>query len=188
MWLKSGCGVLRGPRSIASCRRYLPWPTTPIRRRRGISEGGSSKDSTGLSSTRGRYKPRWEPAGAVNRLGRGSLVRFALLALLGLLAGAGLCGCASKPAWTHYDECATQNLSFPDMVACGKARRTAYCEAHNNCIADGNAVVRKRKHNANGSSFGRLAPMFSVSLLLNKLRRWQRRLRRQRPATRLETA
>jgi hypothetical protein len=49
------------------------------------------------------------------------------------------CGMGTKTAWAHYDECATQNLPFADMVACGKQRRTAYCE--NSCSAEGNAVV-----------------------------------------------
>jgi hypothetical protein len=69
-------------------------------------------------------------------------MRLVLLALICILASASLSGCAPpKTAWSHYDECATQNLPFADMVACGKAHRTAYCEEHHDCSADGNAVV-----------------------------------------------
>lgn len=52
-----------------------------------------------------------------------------------------LSGCASKPAWSFYDECATRNPAFAQMVACGKASRMAYCQAHNACSADGNALM-----------------------------------------------
>jgi hypothetical protein len=50
-------------------------------------------------------------------------------------------GCAQKAAWEHYDECAVETSSFQAMVACGKQKRTAYCQAESNCTADGNAVV-----------------------------------------------
>src|SRR6478752_3962673 len=53
-----------------------------------------------------------------------------------------LCDCGKTlPAWTHYDECSNATSSFRDMVACGKQRRTAYCQKKNNCSADGNMVV-----------------------------------------------
>jgi uncharacterized protein YecT (DUF1311 family) len=68
-------------------------------------------------------------------------MRWILLALaiaLPLLMAA--CA-ANKTAIQHYDECAVENSSFEAMVACGKQRRTAYCQEHNNCSADGNAFV-----------------------------------------------
>jgi hypothetical protein len=54
-------------------------------------------------------------------------------------------GCAKPPllpVFAHYDECAAQNLPFTQMVACGKQRRMAYCQQHNNCTPDGNAYVQ----------------------------------------------
>jgi hypothetical protein len=63
-----------------------------------------------------------------------------LIFALGLAAA--LCSCAAnKSAWQHYDECATQNLSFADMVACGKQRRATYCEPNHTCSDEGNAIV-----------------------------------------------
>jgi hypothetical protein len=63
----------------------------------------------------------------------------AALAALGLMS---LAGCAaSKPAWVHYDECAVETSSFQAMVACGRQKRAAYCQAQANCSASGNAVV-----------------------------------------------
>jgi hypothetical protein len=35
------------------------------------------------------------------------------------------CASAPKPAWAHYDDCATETSSFQQMVACGKQRRLA---------------------------------------------------------------
>lgn len=65
---------------------------------------------------------------------------FLAIAFIALL-GSGLSGCATKPAWQYYDECAAQNLPFAAMVECGKQKRTAYCQSGGACSADGNAVV-----------------------------------------------
>ena len=73
-------------------------------------------------------------------------------------------GCASKTAWDHYDACAVKTAS------CGKQERTAYCQEHRTCSAEGNNVVAyadslvvsvhngemsEAEANENGSSFGR---------------------------------
>ena len=50
------------------------------------------------------------------------------------------------PAWEHYDDCAKQNLSFPAMAACGKQKRTAFCEANHSCAPEGDAVVDYADH------------------------------------------
>jgi hypothetical protein len=69
-------------------------------------------------------------------------MRRTFVGAFALAAAAAISSCAAnKSAWQHYDECATQYPSFADMVACGKQRRTTYCEANRNCSDDGNAVV-----------------------------------------------
>ena len=55
----------------------------------------------------------------------------------------GLSSCASnKAAYEHYDACSKTNLSFREMVSCGKTRRTEYCTKADNCGADGDAIVQ----------------------------------------------
>jgi hypothetical protein len=69
-------------------------------------------------------------------------VRIGFIAFIITVCGAVLSGCyAPRAAWEHYDDCAKQNLSFVDMVACGKQRRTAFCEADHSCAPEGDAVV-----------------------------------------------
>jgi len=69
-------------------------------------------------------------------------MRIGTMAFIIAVCGAALSGCASqKLAWEHYDDCAKQNLSFVDMAACGKQRRTAYCEANHSCAPEGDEVV-----------------------------------------------
>ncbi len=48
---------------------------------------------------------------------------------------------APVPVYAHYDACAGQTAGFAAMAACGKARRTAYCQEHQNCGPEGNAFV-----------------------------------------------
>lgn len=45
-----------------------------------------------------------------------------------------------KQAWSHYDECARETSSFRAMVACGKAKRAAYCRTASNCGSNGQAL------------------------------------------------
>jgi hypothetical protein len=69
-------------------------------------------------------------------------MRIGVVALIITACAASLPGCATqKAAWDHYDDCAKQNLSFVDMVACGKQRRTAFCEANHSCEPAGDEVV-----------------------------------------------
>jgi hypothetical protein len=59
-----------------------------------------------------------------------------------LLLAFAISGCAAqKNVFQHYDECAVENSSFAAMVACGKQRRTIYCQEHKSCSANGNAFV-----------------------------------------------
>ncbi len=69
-------------------------------------------------------------------------MRIGYVALVITVCSAVLAGCyAPKAAWEYYDECATQNLGFVQMAACGKQRRTATCEANHSCAPEGDAVV-----------------------------------------------
>lgn len=62
------------------------------------------------------------------------------LAIIAICANA-LCGCAAS--YEHYDACAVESASFTAMVACGKQKRTAYCQDFPlpACSAEGNSVV-----------------------------------------------
>jgi hypothetical protein len=55
-----------------------------------------------------------------------------------------LCSCATQhpSAISFYDSCAKQSTSFVDTATCGKLNRNTYCEANNNCSADGDALVQ----------------------------------------------
>jgi hypothetical protein len=55
-----------------------------------------------------------------------------------------LCCCATQhpSALSFYETCAKQSASFVDTAACGKANRNNYCEANNNCSADGDTFVQ----------------------------------------------
>jgi hypothetical protein len=54
-----------------------------------------------------------------------------------------LTACAhAPPVWVEYDACAAQTSNFVAMVACGKEKRTAACEAVKQCSPKGNAFVQ----------------------------------------------
>jgi hypothetical protein len=65
--------------------------------------------------------------------------------LFASISAAVLCatgGCATAPpVWAEYDACAFQTSSFVEMVACGKQKRMAACQAASACSAMGNAFV-----------------------------------------------
>ena len=55
-----------------------------------------------------------------------------------------LAACATTPkkeVFAHYDECHGAGISFITMVECGKAKRTAYCQAEQICSPNGDLVV-----------------------------------------------
>ena len=64
------------------------------------------------------------------------------------IAAAMLClslgGCASHSAWNFYDAQSCSSQNFVAMVACGKAKREAYCHDvyFSNCPSTGNAFVQ----------------------------------------------
>src|SRR5262245_48272933 len=69
----------------------------------------------------------------------GPNMRFAMATLLAVL----LAGCFQTiSAIEQYDACAAETSSFTAMAACGKERRTAYCQRSGNCSAQGNQVVQ----------------------------------------------
>lgn len=67
-------------------------------------------------------------------------MNFARAAIIAFSAHA-LWGCAAS--YEHYDACAVESASFTAMVACGKKKRTAYCQDFPlpACSAEGNSVV-----------------------------------------------
>lgn len=64
------------------------------------------------------------------------------IALAVLCATPLLSGCATKPAYVHYDECSAETATFRDMVVCGKRKRTAYCQKEGACTDLGNSFVQ----------------------------------------------
>ena len=63
------------------------------------------------------------------------------------MAAAMLClslgGCASHSVWNFYDAQACSSQGFVAMVACGKAKREAYCHVYfNTCSSTENAFVQ----------------------------------------------
>jgi hypothetical protein len=69
-------------------------------------------------------------------------MRFIVICICISIAIAG-CAMQRQPhAWDFYDECDAQTHSFNDMAACGKQKRTAYCQAHNSCSDIGNSIVQ----------------------------------------------
>lgn len=68
------------------------------------------------------------------------LFRNSMLCVLPVIV---LSGCMStKAAYEHYDACSKANLSFREMVKCGKMKRTEYCTSAANCGSEGDAIVQ----------------------------------------------
>jgi hypothetical protein len=94
---------------------------------------------------------------------------FLTASIMGLLV---LFGCARNPppppVWSYYDACYATNPSFVTMVQCGKANRTASCDAGNNCTPTGNAFVQY----ADALALKKLPKLKPYESLLNIKRRY----------------
>ena len=48
----------------------------------------------------------------------------------------------TKYAYEHYEVCESYNLSFNEIVACGKRNRNVECSKNNSCTSMGNRLVK----------------------------------------------